>query len=112
MNILDDLLLNKEIGDTVTVTTGCCDIVYTKTRNQCIEATRCIPHKGCKLYDVAGISISNDKKLVHEYVLAKNQKEAKRQYNDIYCWKATFCGLVPEERIEQILTDNLKFPMR
>ena len=112
MNILDDLLFNGKIGDTVTVTKERCDIVYALTQTRSVKAARCVPHKGYNLYDVAGIGISNDKRLVHKYLLAKNQREAKRQYNNIYCWKATFCELVPEEKIEQILTDNHKFPMR
>lgn len=76
------------------------------------QLTECIPHEGMILFDVTGYYLGlKTQPFVRKYILAENAKDAKKQYENLFGWKARYCEKVtsPKEKRE-VLRDIHRIP--
>lgn len=83
------------------------DYIYRSTYKEGVlvskQLTECIPHEGIMLFDVAGYYLGlKTQSFVRKYILAESVKDAKKQYKNLFGWKAKCCEKVtdPKERYE------------
>lgn len=77
-----------------------------------IHLAEFIPADGMKIYEVAGHYVGlKSQRLIHKYICAKCPKDAKKQYKEIYGWRAVQCAEVTDaETLHKVCTDYNLIP--
>lgn len=101
----------KENNDYVLVECDRYDLVYgLSVSGNCVEIVRMIPRNGYVLFEVSG-SFAKKLSAAHMF-LAKNPKDAKKQYENLYGWKASsYRAIPPSDEAKSILEDINRMPL-
>ena len=92
-----------------------CDYIYesyTTGTGYGKRLVRCVPYDGVFIYEI-GATYAKQRPCSFYYVFGRTEKEARNRFKSAYgdYMKIMSIVIVPEDKVNDILTDRLKIPL-